>query len=115
MNQLDGGDIWSTITPASSGFSSLYNATFGNLFNLDYNFSKTYKSGSYEGMHYGTRNIIRAIPGLRNLMDCGNVYKTHSMVTKNRPDVFWAANDLFRKKPKKQTESDFDFDFDFDF
>ena len=115
LNQLDGGDIWSTITPASSGFSSLYNATFGNLFNLDYNFSKTYKSGSYEGMHYGTRNIIRAIPGLRNLMDFGNVYKTHSMVTKNRPDVFWAANDLFRKKPKKQTESDFDFDFDFDF
>ena len=110
LTQLDGGDLWSTLTPASGSMEALYNATFGNVFNYKYNFNKVYESGPYAGKTYGARNIYRAIPGLKNLMDFNNVRSTHKLVTKNRPYPFWMMNNLFRKK-KVENEEPTEFQF----
>lgn len=97
--------MWSTFTPAYNSMRDLfYNAMYLNIVDFDRNFHNVYESGQYAGKTYGERNIYRAIPGLRNLMDFNNVKSTHKLVTKNRPYPFWMMNNLFKTKKVEKTE-----------
>ena len=119
LTQLEGSSMWSTLTPMASSAKDLFNAAiYQNIANLRYNFGNIYDSGAYAGLPYGARNIIRATPGLRNIMDFNNVYDTHKSVSKHRPYVFKKLHGLFQGNNEDDSFDDFDFDFDtsdFDF
>lgn len=117
VEQLVSGDVLSTFTPMWNSMKDLFwVAGYQNFANLGYNFNNVYDSGQYEGFRYFTRNIIRATPGLRNIMEFNNVYSTHKNVQKNRPFVFKTMHGLFEQDRSTNSFDEFDFDFqDFDF
>lgn len=93
LTQILQDDVPHTITPAYS-LVDTYEAIFSSR-------GRTLRSGSYAGMTDTQRNIIRAVPGLRNLMDFTNVSPALNMARKNRTPLFWELNNLFKPETKK--------------
>lgn len=115
VEQLVASDAMSTFTPMWNSMKDLFwVAGYQNIANFGYNISNVYDSGQYEGFRYFTRNIMRATPGVRNIMEFNNVYSTHKNVSKHRPFAFKKMHGLFEKKQSNDDFDDFDFDFDFD-